>query len=279
MPQIQALDLNALVERACALLGRVLDARILLRVDTEPELLPVLGDPGLLEQMLDRLALQEADALLKQGGGTLAFRTLRLKDGRALLRIQRLPATPAPPQGETGQRQRLLEDIQEVHGAELLQDGPTEEGWILDLLLPACIEEAHPAEPVPLARLDGLRILVAEDEPEMRYFMREILRRMGAEVVSTVDGEEAWTRWNQEGPFDLLITDHRMPRLSGLELLNRVRADHPSFPVVITSGYGKEEFDPILEQDPRLRYLAKPFMVRTLLGVVGELLAKASPPA
>ena len=119
---------------------------------------------------------------------------------------------------------------------------------------------------------------MAEDEPEIRYFLREILGRLGAEVVSAVDGEDAWNLWSLLGPFDLLITDQRMPRLTGMELLKRVRLDRPGFPVVIMSGYGLEEFADELARDLRLHYLPKPFLVPGLLEVVGKLLAESPPP-
>jgi CheY-like chemotaxis protein len=282
MPKVQALELNPLVERTCALLGRVLDSRLALLAKTTPDLPRVLGDPGLVEQLLTRLGLLEADALLAEGGGTMVFRTLRHRDGRSVFELQRLPRIWKSAPEEHPTRLTVLQDILDVHGAEVWTDGPVEGGWTLAILLPAFAEDGAPPPPpapAPLFRLDGRRALVAEDEPEMRYFLREILGRLGAEVVSAVDGADAWNLWNLLGPFDVLLTDHRMPRLTGLELLDKVRADRPGFPVVLMSGYDMEEFKDHLAQDPRLRYLAKPFKVQVLAEVLGDLLGESAPQA
>ncbi len=278
MPKIQPLDLNPLVERTCALLGRVLDARIVLRLEQGQDLPPVLGDPGLLEQMVLRLGLLEADAL-GRAGGTLVARTFRHPDGRPVLELARGCGAAA---GERPARLGTLQDILDIHGAEILADGPAEGGWALVLALPA--DSAQPkaavqAGPPPLPRLDGLRILVAEDEAEIRYFLREVLGQLGAEVVPAVDGEDAWNMWALLGPFDLLLTDQRMPRLTGMELVQRVRKDRPGFPVVVMSGYGVEEFADALSEDPRLRYLGKPFMLPVLLEAIGNMLGARTPRA
>lgn len=279
MPKIQTLDLNPLVERTCALLGRVLDPRIALRLERGPGLPPVLGDPGLLEQMVLRLGLLEADAL-GPAGGSLVVRTFRHPDGRPGLELDRGSGAVA---GEGPARLGTLQDILDIHGAEILADGPAAGGWSLALALPA--DSAQPkaavqgAGPSHLPRLDGVRILVAEDEAEIRYFLREVLGQLGAEVVPAVDGEDAWNMWALLGPFDLLLTDQRMPRLTGMELVQRVRKDRPGFPVVVMSGYGMEEFAGALSEDPRLRYLGKPFMLPVLLEVIGNMVGAQAPRA
>jgi hypothetical protein len=147
------------------------------------------------------------------------------------------PGSPAA--GDSSSRQGILHGILDVHGAEVLKDGAEGGGWSLAVLLPAGgtvpspspSPSGQPAHP----RLEGLRILVAEDEPEIRSFLREVLGRLGAEVVTAVDGEDAWNLWSLLGPFDLLLTDQRMPRLTGMDLLQRVRSDRPGFPTVIMS--------------------------------------------
>ena len=267
MPRIQALDLNALMERTRALLARVLDGRVEVRLETSVDLPAVLGEPSRLEQLVLMLGLQGADLLLDQGGGVLTLRALERKDGRCLVEIHR--KGPAPAEGKP---RRLPPEGLDLHVAELVRDEAEDGGWVLGLLLPEGEPRAAKATSGK-PPLEGVRILVAEDEPEMRFFLREILGRMGAEVVPAVDGEEAWKQWNLLGPFHVLLTDHRMPRLTGLELMQRVRVGNPDFPVVIMTGYGREEFEELLAKDTHLRYLAKPFLVRTLVDVVSRLLA------
>ncbi len=80
------------------------------------------------------------------------------------------------------------------------------------------------------------RILVAEDEGLAAMAIEDMLRDAGFEVLLAVDGQQA-LEMAAEHPFDLLLTDLRMPRLSGNELVRRLRAERPGLPVVVMTGY------------------------------------------
>src|SRR5258708_797969 len=67
------------------------------------------------------------------------------------------------------------------------------------------------------------RILVVEDESSMREFVDRVLREAGYWTARMVDGEEALALAEHFGPFDLLLTDLMMPRMSGTELARRLR--------------------------------------------------------
>lgn len=71
----------------------------------------------------------------------------------------------------------------------------------------------------------AMRILLVEDEADVRRFFARALAHVAPEVeiVQAADGHEALQRF-QEGPFDLILSDHKMPRLTGVELLRSVRA-------------------------------------------------------
>lgn len=137
-----------------------------------------------------------------------------------------------------------------------------------------------PESPSPLGSgpLSGRRVLLAEDDPEIRQVMKELLTRMGAEVAAGVDGMDAWNLWELLGPFDLLITDQRMPRLNGLELLDRIRGRSRDLPVLVMTGFGLEEASAVLGADPRSRLLAKPFTVPVLQEAVVGLVGAAKAP-
>lgn len=70
-----------------------------------------------------------------------------------------------------------------------------------------------------------MRILLVEDEPDVRTFLVRALGYVvpASTVVQAVDGEEALALFSPDG-FDLVLSDHRMPRLTGLELLRAIRA-------------------------------------------------------
>ncbi|HVM94817.1 MAG TPA: sigma-54 dependent transcriptional regulator [Candidatus Acidoferrales bacterium] len=81
------------------------------------------------------------------------------------------------------------------------------------------------------------RILVVDDEEGIRSFLAEALALDGHAVEQAGDGEEAWQRLARES-FDLLVTDLKMPRLDGLELVRRVRAQQPETEVIVLTAHG-----------------------------------------
>jgi DNA-binding NtrC family response regulator len=84
------------------------------------------------------------------------------------------------------------------------------------------------------------RILIAEDEKNIREGLAAALEMDGHEVATAPDGNEALKRF-QKGDIDLVITDLRMPGLSGEELLERILTDSPGHPVIVLTGHGTVE--------------------------------------
>jgi two-component system response regulator AtoC len=82
---------------------------------------------------------------------------------------------------------------------------------------------------------DKARILVADDEPNLRRVLHAILRREGHEVVQAVDGAEALTML--EG-VDVIVTDLRMPKVDGMEVLRTAVRTQPHVPVIMVTAYG-----------------------------------------
>ena len=84
------------------------------------------------------------------------------------------------------------------------------------------------------------RILIAEDEKNIREGLADALQMDGHEVATAADGNEALKRF-QKGDIDLVITDLRMPGISGEELLEKILAESPGTPVIILTGHGTVE--------------------------------------
>ncbi|MDY0003461.1 MAG: sigma-54 dependent transcriptional regulator [Polyangia bacterium] len=89
--------------------------------------------------------------------------------------------------------------------------------------------EPRAPEPIP--------ILLAEDDPGMRSLLSEILRSAGYEVDVAEDGQEALERLRLTAPR-LLITDMKMPRMDGVALLRKARAERPGLPVIVLTAFG-----------------------------------------
>ena len=114
------------------------------------------------------------------------------------------------------------------------------------------------------------RILVVDDEPLIRQFSTEVLIYSGYEADAAADGAVAWQALNTDN-YDLLITDHNMPKVSGVELLKQPRAARMALPVILVSGMIPMEE---LKRHPWLQIdatLLKPFTVEELLGTVTKV--------
>jgi DNA-binding NtrC family response regulator len=100
-------------------------------------------------------------------------------------------------------------------------------------------------------------ILVADDEKNIREGLREALMLDGYDVLLAADGKEALNALDR-GEVDLVITDLKMPRLSGEELLRKVSADFPTVPVIILTGHGTIESAVQAMHDGAYDFLTKP---------------------
>jgi DNA-binding response OmpR family regulator len=114
-------------------------------------------------------------------------------------------------------------------------------------------------------------ILVVDDDPYILHLSAEVLIRRGYEVNAAADGAAAWELLNADR-YDLLITDHNMPRLTGVELVKKLRSARMALPVILITGRLPAE---ALAQTPSLQLTAvlpKPFSIVELLKMVEVVL-------
>jgi signal transduction histidine kinase len=123
---------------------------------------------------------------------------------------------------------------------------------------------------VPVLRLAGLRVLIADDEPSVRATVRRLLERRGATVVVAADGLEAEARLRDEH-FELMILDVAMPGCGGYEVLAFSRATLPELPVVLMSGYTERVRGEGGEEEPDA-FIEKPFTAKALDATIDEVL-------
>jgi len=103
-----------------------------------------------------------------------------------------------------------------------------------------------------------VRILLADDDAALRRVLQFKLQQKGYDVTVAVDGAEALERL-KEGAFDLLLSDMRMPRLTGIELLDRVRTVQPDLEVVLMTAYAEVSQAVQAVKLGAFDYLTKPF--------------------
>ncbi len=115
------------------------------------------------------------------------------------------------------------------------------------------------------------RILVVDDDADIRHLNAAVLKGSGYEVDTAVDGDDAWAILDSQC-YDLLITDHSMPKLTGIELLNELHVAGKSLPSILVSG---DLPTAELHRHPWLRIsatLLKPYTATELLGAVRQVL-------
>lgn len=118
------------------------------------------------------------------------------------------------------------------------------------------------------------RVLVADDDAGVRYTLRGLLEDDGLTVEEAVDGEAALARLDAEPPVDLVLSDLRMPRLDGLELLRRIRARPHAPRLILITAHGSERHAVEAMKLGALDYFRKPFDVDDVLAVVRRALGQ-----
>ena len=118
------------------------------------------------------------------------------------------------------------------------------------------------------------RILVAEDEEMVRYTLCGLLENAGHETIEASDGEEAIRRYREALP-DLVITDIKMPKKDGLEVIQDLKADFPNAKIIAITGYEPETL-PLAEELGASYTLTKPCRMGELMDVVNKLLEGTS---
>jgi CheY-like chemotaxis protein len=111
--------------------------------------------------------------------------------------------------------------------------------------------------------MKGVKVLVVEDDPQVRSTAISMLKRMGCQVLDAYSGKRALDILEDHPGIDVLFADVRMPGMSGPELMEEARRLRPDLNMVLTSGYvGKDE---VPEDVP---FVPKPFRMETLAVVV-----------
>jgi DNA-binding NtrC family response regulator len=121
-------------------------------------------------------------------------------------------------------------------------------------------------------------VLVVDDEPDMRDALTAALRREGLCICTAANGVEALEKI-QGQPFDLIVTDVRMPRMGGLALLQELKRTSPTIPVIMMTGYGRIEDAVEAMKAGAFDYLLKPFSLEDLKAVVTKALSPSQTPA
>jgi CheY-like chemotaxis protein len=151
-------------------------------------------------------------------------------------------------------------------------------GTSVKILMPLSSEARSPLERIPTSAVPerattAARILLVEDDDDVRPLLARALRRLGHEVIVAAGGSEALALAGQSHePIDLVLTDVLMPGLSGAQVVEQLRASRPQLKVLYMSGYASDELARRGINDSTI-YLQKPFQVGELAERIATMLA------
>ena len=307
--QPRAVDVGLLLGSLSDMLRRTLDQRIRIEVDV-PQACPMAqADPGQLESALLNIAINARDAMPE--GGTLRFRA----SARASLpdEVRDQPDSPAMAGqafvaisiSDTGTgmpdevRERAFEPFfttkeagrgtglglstvygfAKQSGGAITLDSTLGSGTTITLYIP---QPAHDAPTPPATSFvreilpPGLKVLLVEDDSEVRSVVRDFLQTMGCVVTVAASGEQALLALGPEAHFDLLLTDIALGAgMRGTELATRTQKRFPRMAMLLMSGFSSELLDADGGERPTLELLRKPFtrveLSRAIARVVGSM--------
>ncbi len=304
---VKPLDLNLTVQEMTHLLHVTLAKKTELDLELAPGLPPVLADSAQIQQVVLNLVTNASEAI-GQEAGTITLRTRAedldraalealcptqgLEPGRfAILEvtdtgcgmgpelIERIfdPFFTTKPKGH-GLGLSALHGILKAHRAGMTIRSMPGSGTTFRIYFPATLEKLPDLvgdDSGPVQIFQGLA-LVADDEPMVLDFAAAALESMGFEVIRAKDGAEAVVRFvEHQGRVRLALLDLTMPRMDGLEAFAELRRMEPSLPIILSSGYDSDAAAQGLVDLGQARFLPKPYPVRDLRKVVGEIMARA----
>jgi two-component system, cell cycle sensor histidine kinase and response regulator CckA len=302
--QFAVIDLNDVLADMEGMLRQLIDDGITLTLTPSAETVQVKADRGYMEQVLMNLVVNARDAM--PGGGKLFVATdsvtleesyVSLHPGIAvgdyvMLSVSdtgmgmsdrvkaRLfePLFTTKPKGKgTGLGLATCQTIVRKCGGHIDLYSELGKGTTFKIYLPrvesAKVATARPF-PMPALPRGAEKILVVEDDPEVRQLVSKALRGQGYEVLTANNGEEGLrTVATQQGAaIRLVITDVIMPRMGGQKMAEMLQADSPGLRILFTSGYTDDAIAHHGLIDARIAFLSKPYSIAALARKVRELL-------
>ena len=299
--QLRPVNLNGVIEGMRDLLARTIGATIRVRTVLAVELWPALVDPTQIEVAILNLAINARDAM--PSGGTLTIETRNFSAGRdavpAELGVQdcvritvrdtgtgmseetaRSAVEPFFTTKEAGKGSGL--GLSQVYGVMQQFNGHLQiesrlgAGTAVHLYLPrteiaAVTVDAGGGGDIPESR--GARVLVVDDDPEVREVTVQMLEDAGYWVTGVESGRAALECLDRGESYDLMVIDIAMPGLNGIETARRVRLQRPGQRVLFASGYADlDDRDETTGADRRIK---KPFRLVEFIAEVRRAIQRS----
>jgi PAS domain S-box-containing protein len=262
--------LSPVVGEACRLLRATLPASIDIRLQVPPSEPNVLSDTTSVHQVVMNLGTNAAQAMPKGGVLEVGLESMYVRDRVARQRpglregaYVRLKVRDSGVGIDPSVRDRVFEPffttkelgrgtglglsvvhaIIRDHGGAIFLTSEVGLGTTVECFFPAIAEPEAPAIAAPDAATPGKgeRVLFVDDEPSIARFAARHMTANGYEITAETDPQRALALVRDDPTrFQLVITDHQMPHLSGLELASEIRKLSPTIPIVLLSGHVDE---------------------------------------
>jgi PAS domain S-box-containing protein len=278
--QVRAVDLGALIGGLTDLLAATLGPQVRISLELAEALPPAVGDANQLEMALINLAVNARDAMPDGGALTITAERAVVDEGhRSGLAAGEYVRLSVVDTGEgmdaatlaraaepffstkgvgkgTGLGLSMAHGLAAQLGGALTLSSQVGVGTNVELWLPiaaGCAQQpTHTA--APAGAMGEGRVLLVDDEPIVRATTATMLAELGYDVVEAECGADALALIDGGLTFDVLLTDHLMPRMTGTDLARTLRQRDPGLRVLIASGYAESA-----ELAPEFPHLAKPF--------------------
>jgi nitrogen-specific signal transduction histidine kinase/CheY-like chemotaxis protein len=304
----QALDINEAVRDFAQLARLVVPESITIGQQLESGVLPVVADPGAVQQILMNLVTNARDAM--PDGGMLGLHTARvLVDAEAvaargwgepgsfaMLAVRDTGTgmnaavhahifepffTTKPVDQGTGLGMPMVYGLVQQHHGHIRVLSEPDHGTSVEMLFPLADIAVPAAPPAAGPRISGQSaarggnelILLVDDEPALRRAGKRLLERSGYRVELASNGAEALeTFLAREPEIALIVSDVVMPRMSGPELLTELRRRGKSPRILFTSGYTSRDSSQARQLSPGSPFVPKPWNNAKFLAAVREAL-------
>lgn len=296
------IPLNDIVQSTVVFLSRIIGEDIDFTTEFTEERLLVLADAGQISQVLMNLATNARDAM--PGGGKITIRTSKVAidagaidlfglevpgdygvitfsdtgvgmDEQTKSRIFEPFFTTKDIGKGTGLGLSIIYGIIRQHNGTVTVDSDPGTGAVFRIYLPlAETRNAVPASTLRPSVAGGSEtILLAEDDPTVRLYVKGVLESAGYTVLTAGNGEDAVTRFEERnGAIDLLVTDVVMPKMNGKELQETLVSRSPGLRTIYISGYTADVIHKNQLLDDGLNFIMKPVARNDLLIKVREVL-------
>jgi PAS domain S-box-containing protein len=305
--QPSTVNVAMLLHSLSDMLRRTLDQRIRIEVQTAPDCPPVLADPGQLESALLNIAINARDAMPE--GGTLRFRAEHCARLPAEVRGELDDPSAADDAfvaisiADTGSgmpedvKERAFEPffttkeagrgtglglstvygfVKQSKGAIAIDSEPGA-GTTLTLYIPRPWATSPPVQAGSVesqAVPEGLKVLLVEDDAEVRAVVRTFLDALRCRVTVAVNGEQALLALGPDADFDLLLTDIALGAgMRGTQLAAQAQQRFPDLAVLLMSGFSAELLDADRDSPPDWDLLRKPYTREELAAAIARVVA------